>query len=42
MIQIGLIGAGNHSQNNHGLALDQYRSEHSGSVELAAVCDLNK
>lgn len=42
MMQIGVIGAGNHSRHNHGPALDQYRSEYSGSVELAAICDLDR
>lgn len=42
MIRIVLLGAGNHSRQNHLPALARYVAEHPGQVKLAAVCDLDR
>lgn len=41
-IRIAVLGAGNHSRNNHLPALARFVAEHPGRVELAALCDLDE
>lgn len=42
MLQIALIGAGNHCRSHHAPALAKYAADHPGQLELAAVCDLQR
>ncbi len=41
LLRIGLLGAGAHSQQNHGPSWRDYVIRHPGVVELVAVCDLD-
>jgi predicted dehydrogenase len=41
MIQIGLIGCGEHSKGSHAAPLARYANEHPGEIALAAACDLD-
>jgi myo-inositol 2-dehydrogenase / D-chiro-inositol 1-dehydrogenase len=40
MLRVVVVGAGNHSEVNHGPSLRDVAARHPGEVELAAVCDL--
>lgn len=42
MLRVAMIGAGNHSRQNHLPALARYVSEHPDELELAALCDLRR
>jgi myo-inositol 2-dehydrogenase/D-chiro-inositol 1-dehydrogenase len=41
VLRIAVIGAGNHSALHHGSALQLVAAAHPGTIELAAVCDLD-
>ena len=41
LVCIGVLGCGKHSNSQHGPALRHYKSMHSETVELVAVCDLD-
>jgi predicted dehydrogenase len=41
-LRIALLGAGNHSRQNHVTSLARYRDEHPDEVELVALCDLRE
>jgi predicted dehydrogenase len=40
-INIGVIGAGNHSRSQHGPALKAYKDKNPNKIRLSAVCDLD-
>jgi len=42
MVNVALVGVGNHSIENHAPALRRYAREHPETVRLAAVCDLDE
>lgn len=42
MLNIAVIGAGDHSRHHHLPALDRYASEHPGAIRLAAFCDIRR
>jgi len=41
MVRVAVLGAGNHSELNHGPSLRDAAARSPGEVELAAVCDLD-
>ena len=41
-LKLVVVGAGNHSQQNHLPALARHRSAHPGQVTLAGLCDLRR
>ncbi len=41
-LRIALLGAGNHSLQNHISSFAKYRDEHPDEIELAALCDLRE
>lgn len=41
-LKIALLGAGNHSRQNHITSFARYRDEHPDEVELVALCDLRE
>ena len=41
MVNVALIGAGNHCSGNHAPSLKHYAERHPETVSLAAVCDLD-
>lgn len=42
MLKLVVVGAGNHSQENHLPSLARYVALHPGQVELAGLCDLRR
>jgi myo-inositol 2-dehydrogenase/D-chiro-inositol 1-dehydrogenase len=42
MIKLVVLGAGNHSRQNHLPSLSRYVAENPGTVELAGLCDLDQ
>ena len=42
MVNLGLIGCGNHCRGNHAPAMAQYAKDYPDRLTLAAVCDLDR
>jgi myo-inositol 2-dehydrogenase/D-chiro-inositol 1-dehydrogenase len=42
MLKLVVVGAGNHSRENHLASLARYVAQHPGQVELAGLCDLRR
>src|SRR5882724_4551432 len=41
MMQLALLGCGEHSRNSHAAPLARYAAQNPGDIELIAACDLN-